>query len=42
LAAGGSGGGRPTPSKSVATPPASASLNVQLDYLDRVIGQARR
>ncbi len=42
LAASGSGGGRSTPSKSVATPPASASLNVQLTYLDRVIAQARR
>jgi eukaryotic-like serine/threonine-protein kinase len=42
LAGGGSGGGRPTTSKTVATPPASAGLNVQLDYLDRVIAQARR
>ncbi len=42
LAASGSGGGRPKPTQSVATPPASAGLSTQLDYLDRVIAQARR
>jgi serine/threonine protein kinase len=42
LATGGSGGGQRAPARSVATPPASAGLSVQLDYLDRVIAQARR
>jgi eukaryotic-like serine/threonine-protein kinase len=42
LTTSGSGGGRAAPSQSVAAPPASAGLSVQLNYLDRVIGQARR
>ncbi len=39
LTTGGSGG---APSKSVPAPQANAGLSVQLDYLDRVIAQARR
>jgi serine/threonine protein kinase len=39
LTTGGSGGGS---SKSVPAPQANAGLSVQLDYLDRVIDQARR
>jgi hypothetical protein len=42
LVAGGSGGGRPASSRSLAIPPANAVLSVQLDYLDRLIAQARR
>ncbi len=42
LAAGGFGGGGPRPSPTVARPPANAGLSTQLDYMDRVIAQARR
>ena len=42
LTTGGSGRGRASSSKSIAAPPASADLNVQLNYLDSVIARARR
>jgi eukaryotic-like serine/threonine-protein kinase len=42
LIAGGSGGGQPKPAPTVARPAATAPLNSDLDYLDRVIAQARR
>lgn len=42
LIAGGSGGGQPKPAPTLARPAATARLNTDLDYLDRVIAQARR